>query len=129
MQEVNCVELKGTIRSELKYDHQDYYGTKFYYTKLVAKRLSEFEDTIPILISDDLLESKEIKIEDYSNYSKDHIDEILEKNKLFVTLKEYKESLKGKCQECTYKMICGGCRATALALKKSLLEEDPLCLL
>ena len=40
-----------------------------------------------------------------------------------------KESLKGKCQECTYKMICGGCRATALALKKSLLEEDPLCLL
>ena len=26
-------------------------------------------------------------------------------------------------------MICGGCRATALALKKSLLEEDPLCLL
>lgn len=64
MQEVNCVELKGTIRSELKYDHQDYYGTKFYYTKLVAKRLSGFEDTIPILISDDLLESKEIKIED-----------------------------------------------------------------
>ena len=57
------------------------------------------------------------------------LDEILEKNKLFVTLKEYKESLKGKCQECTYKMICGGCRATALALKKSLLEEDPLCLL
>ena len=35
MQEVNCVELRGTIRSELKYDHQDYYGTKFYYTKLV----------------------------------------------------------------------------------------------
>lgn len=64
MQEVNCVELKGTIRSELKYDHQDYYGTKFYYTKLVAKRLSGFEDTIPILISDDLLESKEIKIEE-----------------------------------------------------------------
>ena len=39
MQEVNCVELKGTIRSELKYDHQDYYGTKFYYTKLVAKKI------------------------------------------------------------------------------------------
>ena len=57
------------------------------------------------------------------------LDEILENNKLFITLKEYKESLKGKCQECTYKMICGGCRATALALKKSLLEEDPLCLL
>ena len=57
------------------------------------------------------------------------LDEILKNNKLFVTLRKYKESLKGKCQECTYKMICGGCRATALALKKSLLEEDPLCLL
>ena len=63
------------------------------------------------------------------NIKEKSLDEILEKNKLFVTLKEYKESLKGKCQECTYKMICGGCRATALALKKSLLEEDPLCLL
>ena len=39
------------------------------------------------------------------------------------------KNIKGKCQKCTYKMICGGCRATALALKKSLLEEDPLCLL
>ncbi len=57
------------------------------------------------------------------------LDEILEKNKLFIELKKYKENLKGKCQECSYKMICGGCRATALALKNSLLEEDPLCLL
>lgn len=57
------------------------------------------------------------------------LDEILENNKLFVTLRQYKENLKGKCKECAYKMICGGCRATALALKNSLLEEDPLCLL
>ena len=57
------------------------------------------------------------------------LDEILEKNKLFITLKQYKENLKGKCRQCTYKSICGGCRATALALKNSLLEEDPLCLL
>ena len=63
------------------------------------------------------------------NIKEKSLDEILEKNKLFVTLKEYKENLKGKCQKCKYKMICGGCRATALALKKSLLEEDPLCLL
>lgn len=53
---------------------------------------------------------------------------ILEKNKLFVNLRNYKENLKGKCAECSYKSICGGCRATALALKGSLLEEDPLCL-
>ena len=57
------------------------------------------------------------------------LDEILKKNKLFITLKQYKENLKGKCRQCTYKSICGGCRATALALKNSLLEEDPLCLL
>ena len=57
------------------------------------------------------------------------LEDILKSNKLFTTLKQYKENLKGKCKECTYKMICGGCRATALALKSSLLEEDPLCLL
>lgn len=57
------------------------------------------------------------------------LDEILNENKLFITLRSYKESLKGKCKDCAYKMICGGCRATALALKHSLLEEDPLCLL
>ena len=57
------------------------------------------------------------------------LDQILKNNKLFVTLRQYKENLKGKCEECCYKMICGGCRANALALKKSLLEEDPLCLL
>lgn len=63
------------------------------------------------------------------NVKEKPLDEILENNKLFISLREYKESLKGKCQDCTYKMICGGCRATALALKNSLLEEDPLCLL
>lgn len=57
------------------------------------------------------------------------LDEILNENKLFTMLRSYKESLKGKCKDCAYKMICGGCRATALALKHSLLEEDPLCLL
>lgn len=56
------------------------------------------------------------------------LDEILNTNKLFTTLREYKANLKGKCSKCTYKMICGGCRATAMALNKSLLEEDALCL-
>ena len=56
------------------------------------------------------------------------LDEILKNNKLFIDLREYKKKLEGKCNICTYKMICGGCRASALALKKSLFEEDPLCL-
>ena len=57
------------------------------------------------------------------------LDEILQTNKLFITLQQYKENLKGKCKQCIYNSICGGCRATAYALKNSLLEEDPLCLL
>lgn len=57
------------------------------------------------------------------------LDEILKTNKLFTTLQQYKENLKGKCKNCIYNSICGGCRATAYALKNSLLEEDPLCLL
>ena len=56
------------------------------------------------------------------------LDEILQTNKLFIDLREYKNKLEGKCNVCTYKMICGGCRASALALKKSLFAEDPLCL-
>ncbi len=56
------------------------------------------------------------------------LDEILSKNKLFIDLRAYKNKLEGKCKACKYKMICGGCRASALALKKSLFEEDPLCL-
>lgn len=57
------------------------------------------------------------------------LDEILNNDKLFTDLINYKKNLKGKCSKCTYKMICGGCRANALALKNSILEEDPLCLL
>ena len=62
------------------------------------------------------------------NIKEKPLDEILEKNKLFIGLRQYKEKLKGKCSSCNYKNICGGCRASAMALKKSLFEEDPLCL-
>lgn len=62
------------------------------------------------------------------NIKEKSLDEILNNNKLFIGLREYKNKLKGKCSECTYKTICGGCRASAMALKNSLFEEDPLCL-
>ena len=62
------------------------------------------------------------------NIKEKPLDEILQTNKLFIDLREYKNKLEGKCNKCTYKMICGGCRASALALKKSLFAEDPLCL-
>lgn len=63
------------------------------------------------------------------NVKEKTVDEILNNNKLFTDLVNYKKNLKGKCSKCSYKMICGGCRANALALKNSILEEDPLCLL
>lgn len=35
--------------------------------------------------------------------------------------------LKGKCSTCTYRLLCGGCRARAYAAHKDYLEEDPWC--
>lgn len=37
------------------------------------------------------------------------------------------KELKGKCEICNYKQICGGCRARALFYKQNLWEEDPEC--
>ncbi len=36
-------------------------------------------------------------------------------------------ALKGKCKECTFNLLCGGCRARAYAGHKDYLEEDPWC--
>ena len=35
--------------------------------------------------------------------------------------------LGGKCGQCEYNELCGGCRARALALKGDLMAEDPMC--
>lgn len=63
------------------------------------------------------------------NIKEKSLKEILENNQFFKDLRQYKEKLKGKCEKCEFKSICGGCRASAMALKNSLFEEDPLCLL
>ncbi len=44
---------------------------------------------------------------------------------IFQSLRE--PSLKGKCNECTYRLLCGGCRARAYAMHKDYLQEDPWC--
>lgn len=62
------------------------------------------------------------------NIKEKALDDILN-NSFFVEMKQYKDNLKGKCSKCEYKMICGGCRGSAMALKKSILDEDPLCLI
>lgn len=38
-----------------------------------------------------------------------------------------KRNLKGKCGICNYKLICGGCRAAAMALNNDYLAEDSEC--
>ncbi len=35
--------------------------------------------------------------------------------------------LKGRCGECSYRRVCGGCRARAYAYTGDYLESDPLC--
>ncbi len=36
-------------------------------------------------------------------------------------------ALKGKCGQCDYRLLCGGCRARAYAARKDYLGEDPWC--
>jgi len=54
------------------------------------------------------------------------IAEILEKSKMVKRLKN-RNLLKGKCGKCSYKFICGGCRANAYASSNDYLGEDPGC--
>jgi radical SAM protein with 4Fe4S-binding SPASM domain len=44
---------------------------------------------------------------------------------LFKSLRE--PALKGKCKNCTFRLLCGGCRARAYATYKDYLQEDPWC--
>lgn len=51
--------------------------------------------------------------------------DIWENADLFTSLR--KQSLKGKCGSCTFRLLCGGCRARAFAAHSDYLEEDPWC--
>jgi MoaA/NifB/PqqE/SkfB family radical SAM enzyme len=39
-----------------------------------------------------------------------------------------RDNLKGRCGHCTYKYICGGCRARAYAYYGDYLAPDPGCI-
>jgi radical SAM protein with 4Fe4S-binding SPASM domain len=45
---------------------------------------------------------------------------------VFLALRK-RESLKGKCQDCRFVVICGGCRAKAAAYEGDYLASDPTC--
>ncbi|MCK5511261.1 MAG: radical SAM protein [Thermodesulfovibrionia bacterium] len=51
--------------------------------------------------------------------------DIWEGSKEFSSLR--KPSLKGRCKECEFQLICGGCRARAFASYNDYMEEDPWC--
>ena len=40
-----------------------------------------------------------------------------------------RDELKGRCGSCTYRDICGGCRAKAYVYYKDIMAEDPSCIL
>lgn len=51
--------------------------------------------------------------------------EIWESSPVLKSLKD--RELKGKCGECSYMKICGGCRARAYSKTGDYLQSDPLC--
>jgi len=55
-------------------------------------------------------------------------NEIWENSEVFEKLRE-SNNLKGKCGRCSFKHICGGCRAFALSFSGDLFGESPVCLI
>ena len=52
--------------------------------------------------------------------------DIWRRSDIFLTLRDFK-NLKGKCGQCEYKRVCGGCRARAFEATGDYLAEEPLC--
>jgi radical SAM protein with 4Fe4S-binding SPASM domain len=62
------------------------------------------------------------------NLKTEKFQDIWLNNKLFQALRD-RGNLKGACAKCTYKYICGGCRARANAYHDDFLASDPGCVL
>lgn len=50
-------------------------------------------------------------------------------DELMVKLREKEKHVKGKCGDCNYKTLCGGCRIRARAAYNDIWAEDPACYL
>lgn len=61
------------------------------------------------------------------NVRKRPLDEIWRTGEIFVNLRHREETLRGKCGDCRYRKLCGGCRGRALAYHGDYLQEDPSC--
>jgi len=60
------------------------------------------------------------------NVKEKHFREIWEHSELFESLRAF-EKYKGRCGECEYLNVCGGCRARADAVLDDYLQEEPFC--
>jgi radical SAM protein with 4Fe4S-binding SPASM domain len=60
------------------------------------------------------------------NVKKQSFKEIWYHSELFESLRAF-EKYKGRCGECEYLNVCGGCRARADAVLEDYLEEEPFC--
>ncbi len=56
-------------------------------------------------------------------------EKIYRESEVFTKLRNRETTLKGKCGECTYRKMCGGCRGRAWAYTGDYLSEDPSCFL
>ena len=63
---------------------------------------------------------------DCGNVRKQSFADIWSTAEVFTTLRDY-DKLEGKCGECEYKRVCGGCRARAFEATGEYMNEEPLC--
>ena len=55
------------------------------------------------------------------------LEDIWKSSTVFHNLRDRKK-LKGRCGQCDYKFVCGGCRARAFAYHNDYLMSDPGCI-
>ncbi|MBW2366446.1 MAG: heme b synthase [Deltaproteobacteria bacterium] len=53
-------------------------------------------------------------------------DEIWYQSETFLILRDF-DKLKGKCGQCEYRKVCGGCRARAYEATGDFMAQEPLC--
>ncbi len=58
--------------------------------------------------------------------TKQPFNDIWNSSDVFLSLRNY-DNLKGKCGQCEFKKVCGGCRARAFEATGDYLAEEPLC--
>ena len=57
---------------------------------------------------------------------KESFKRIYQESYLFESLRNY-DLLDGRCGDCEYRTVCGGCRARALGAAQNFLGEEPYC--